>query len=120
VKIYVETENIDQLEIQPDIYSWQFPILAPDKVWPIDTSFRVVLCKTQNEPGELPCQWPDMEEDAYQAIFPLEGPTWEEYQLLVETEDPSKYYLSAGKQGCSADLGVVLVTVLFALGLWID
>ncbi len=90
VNVLIEDTHIDQLVLEPDTYRWQFPILVPDRTWPIDTSFRVVLCKQYR-----PCFWPSLPPEHYLARFPIEGVAkQQDYEDMVEN-DPNEYFMGA-------------------------
>merc|ERR1712194_48057 len=87
VIILIDSENIEDLVLDPDKYSWQFPIVAPSNAWPINTGFYLIFCRNYN-----PCTYPDMPAEEIVAQFPIQGPSREDYLALIENDD-SNYFL---------------------------
>eukprot|EP00392_Amoebophrya_sp_AT5.2_P012033 g12127.t1 len=101
VVVLIEAVGIEELTLEIDSYSWQFPVKVPSRSWPIDTTFQLILCRNYN-----PCGWP-MEEKDYVVLFPIYGPSREEYLRLIET-DTTVYYRGGAKRSKSEGFGVVL------------
>jgi len=90
VNVLIEDTHIEHLVLEPDTYSWQFPIIVPDRTWPIDTSFRLILCKKYR-----PCYWPFLPPEHYLVRFPIEGVAkQEDYDSMVEN-DPNEYFMGS-------------------------
>ena len=114
VAVLIEDTHIEHLVLEPDTYAWQFPIIVPDRTWPIDTSFRLILCKKYR-----PCYWPFLPPEHYLVRFPIEGvPTQEDYETLVEN-DPNEYFLGSASSkynifgfGAGSGSGLLLLYVV--------
>ncbi|CAD7931113.1 unnamed protein product [Amoebophrya sp. A25] len=110
VVILIEAVGIEELRLDIDTYSWQFPVKVPSNSWPIDTTFQLALCRNYN-----PCAWPMPAED-YVVRFPIYGPTREEYLHLIEIDDTVYYRGNAQRSKKPNFLGRLLGTT--PVGFW--
>ncbi|CAD7948321.1 unnamed protein product [Amoebophrya sp. A120] len=108
VVVLIEAIGIEELKLDVDTYSWQFPIKVPSRLWPIDTTFQLILCRNYN-----PCGWPMPAED-YVVRFPIYGPSREEYLRLIDLDD-TVYYRGAAAGKLSGRSSVSVTTMLASL-----